>query len=89
MQEVGKFITKQVVIEAFQFKDGVNWDDLPEWAQNHMIQWEDKTHGGWQAQTLQGPVDIDYNDWIIRGFEDKEAYPCKPEVFERKYELLS
>jgi hypothetical protein len=26
-----------------------------------------------------------YGDWIIRGTEN-ELYPCKPSVFERKYE---
>lgn len=35
--------------------------------------------------TLEGVMTAQPGDWIIRGTEG-ELYPCKPSVFERKYE---
>lgn len=35
--------------------------------------------------TLEGTMTANAGDWIIRGTEG-ELYPCKPSVFERKYE---
>lgn len=37
--------------------------------------------------TLEGPHLAREGDWIIRGTEG-ELYPCKPSVFERKYEVI-
>lgn len=37
--------------------------------------------------TLEGDMVARHGDWIIRGTEG-EYYPCKPEVFARKYEKV-
>lgn len=37
--------------------------------------------------TLEGVMRAQPGDWIIRGTEG-ELYPCKPSVFERKYEVI-
>jgi hypothetical protein len=42
-------------------------------------------HHGYYIDTLEGQMHASYGDWIIRGTEN-ELYPCKPSVFERKYE---
>lgn len=37
--------------------------------------------------TLEGPLTAKPGDWIITGV-DGEQYPCKPEIFEKTYELV-
>lgn len=45
-------------------------------------------NGGFlEVHTLEGIMSASPNDWIIRGTEG-ELYPCKPSVFERKYEAI-
>jgi len=43
------------------------------------------TDGSADIRTLEGIMKAKPGDWIIRGTEG-ELYPCKPSVFERKYE---
>lgn len=38
-------------------------------------------------ETLEGTMRADIGDWIIRGTRG-EFYPCKPDVFAVKYEIL-
>jgi len=40
---------------------------------------------GW-IDTLEGGHIVCPEDWIIKGVED-EFYPCKPDIFEKTYEL--
>ena len=37
--------------------------------------------------TLEGVMHADIGDWIITGVKG-EQYPCKPDVFEKTYELV-
>lgn len=37
--------------------------------------------------TLEGPLRIDWNDWIILGVEG-EIYPVKPAIFEKTHEKV-
>ena len=37
--------------------------------------------------TLEGKMKADIGDWIITGV-DGEQYPCKPEIFNKIYEIL-
>lgn len=39
------------------------------------------------VQTLEGPLRAAPGDWIITGVNG-EQYPCKPDVFEKTYELV-
>ncbi len=39
-------------------------------------------------RTLEGPLNVAWNDWIIRGVEG-ELYPCKPSIFEQTYEPVN
>lgn len=39
-------------------------------------------------KTLEGDMRADIGDYIIKGLRG-EFYPCKPDVFEKKYELIS
>jgi hypothetical protein len=38
--------------------------------------------------TLEGPLTVSWDDWIIRGVMG-EIYPCKPDIFEATYDLVS
>jgi len=38
-------------------------------------------------QTLEGIMRCDENDWIIQGVNG-ELYPCKPDIFDKTYELV-
>lgn len=46
-----------------------------------------RTSGGLYIKTLEGTMKADFGDWIIKGLKG-EFYPCKPEIFEMKYEPL-
>ena len=37
--------------------------------------------------TLEGVMHANIGDWIITGIKG-EQYPCKPDVFEKTYELV-
>ena len=43
---------------------------------------------GFKIKTLDGWMNASVNDWIIKGVVG-ELYPCKPDVFEKTYELIS
>lgn len=38
-------------------------------------------------ETLEGPLKASPGDWIITGIRG-EQYPCKPDIFEKLYELV-
>lgn len=40
------------------------------------------------VQTLEGPLLARPGDWIITGVNG-EQYPCKPDIFEKTYEMVS
>lgn len=39
-------------------------------------------------QTLEGEMRADVGDWIIKGVKG-EFYPCKPEIFDLTYEMVT
>lgn len=49
--------------------------------------WGDVVPEGIYIYTLEGTMRADVGDWIIRGTRG-EFYPCKPDVFAHKYEIL-
>lgn len=84
-----KFRKKPIVISATQLINNEfrSLDDIP---LSDCKYW--KT--GWDEQgfyveipTLEGDMKARNNDWIIQGV-NKEYYPCKPDIFEKTYELV-
>lgn len=72
-----KFRKKPVVIEATQwFKHG----DHPAVIKT--------VYGGAFIETLEGKMNVSAGDWIITGVHG-EHYPCKPDIFEKTYELVN
>jgi len=41
----------------------------------------------WWIKTLEGELKPNSGDWIIKGVQG-EYYPCKPDIFEKTYELV-
>ena len=96
---MAKYRKKPVVIEAFQMTKERRWDnsDWPEWMHKAWnkepsegaiwIDPDDPTGEKLVCGTLEGVHAISTNDWIIRGING-EIYPCKPDIFEKTYELV-
>ena len=88
-----KYKTKPTVIEAFK----IGRDAEPDWlftsgqkVTKEIIPYCDTPEEFCKAQyyieTLEGTMKADFGDFIIKGLIG-EIYPCKPEAFEKKYEL--
>ena len=85
-----KYRKKPVVIEALQFLDEPQRltelssfiDDQP-----LRVSYKDPENPKLILQTLEGEIQASVNDYIIKGV-DGEFYPCKPDIFEKTYEII-
>ncbi len=97
---MAKFRKKPVVIEAFQItsltrNDNKDWPVWlsQAWQKDHTEKGAfypvgDRVNGERLAiQTLEGMQWVSMNDYIIQGVEG-EIYPCKPDIFEKTYDLV-
>lgn len=91
---MGLYRKKPVVVQAIQFT-GKNKDEILDFMRVHLP--ENKfefepvrklTAEKLVIHTLEGDMYAKQNDWIIKGVKG-EFYPCKPEIFEETYELVS
>ena len=88
-----KFRKKPVIIEAFQY--GI--DNRPDWFCDAVTANDIITHWGTdircpedyfcEIKTLEGVMRGDCFDFIIQGVQG-EIYPCKPDIFEKTYEII-
>lgn len=83
-----KYRSKPVVVEAWHCVDGA---EMPDWIVQAMrddnlklIRLMDL---GSVYDRFHGWIFFRIGDWIIRGAEG-ELYPCRDEVFRKKYEAL-
>ena len=76
---------KPVVIEAIQY-DGDNWDDIEVWTDFRAKHW--RSSNVMAIETLEGTMTANVGDWIIKGVAG-EFYPCKPDIFEKTYEVVN
>lgn len=86
---VQKFRKKPVVIEALQWT-GENIENMRAFARSSVIinnreEWSKPTL---QIRTLEGVMNASHGDFIIKGVNG-EFYPCKPDIFEKTYELVN
>lgn len=77
---------KPVLVEAFKL--GI--DPQPSWFKSQkrvggVVLTIDPV--GVDIHTLEGVMHADHGDWIIKGVNG-ELYPCKPDVFEKTYEIV-
>lgn len=85
---------KPVVIEAIQW-DGSNLRGIIDFTGLHESAnkwtWEQYEQvvkdEGLKIFTLEGTMNADINDFIIKGVNG-EFYPCKPDIFEKTYEVV-
>lgn len=87
-----KFRKKPVVIEAIQFKMGMDSQPLHDFIGDSEQEVSFSTGDGesvigMEIATLEGELTVSPDDWIIRGIKG-ELYPCKPDIFEATYERV-
>lgn len=96
---MAKYKKKPVVIEAFQYDGDLKGSDgkyyVPDWAveafKNGTLFYMSlsplyppyELH----VKTLEGNMRVSVGDYIIQGVNG-ELYPCKPDIFEKTYELI-
>ena len=82
-----KYKKKPVIIEAFRL--GIDY--IPYWFMDEIASNKvtlyccDDTNA--DIKTLEGIMHVEYGDYVIRGITG-EIYPCKPDIFEKTYELV-
>lgn len=83
MGHIKRYKTKPCEIEAIQW-DGSNVEEIKNFIGEYF---KAKTIEGIYIRTLEGVMRARVGDYIIKGLRG-EFYPCKPDVFEKKYELI-
>jgi len=83
-----KYRKKPVVIEAIQY-DGKNSADIFEFCGQSCDRYVREPVGEIYLEivTLEGVMKAQPGDYIIKGVNG-EFYPCKPDIFEKTYELV-
>jgi hypothetical protein len=84
-----KYRKKPVVIEAMQFTNE-DKDRVFHWASEQQMNIQPSFKNGMPIliiPTLEGEMSASINDFIIKGVNG-EFYPCKPDIFEKTYELM-
>ena len=84
-----KYRKKPVVIEAVQFFDDNDVIyELSQFIDNQptRVSYEDPENPKLIVETLEGELTASIGDYIIKGVNG-EFYPCKPDIFEKTYEL--
>lgn len=85
---IRKYKTKPCEIEAIKWT-GFNISEIKSFVGNQLICEKydnDSDCVKMKIHTLEGDMEITEGDYIIKGLRG-EFYPCKPDVFKRKYEL--
>lgn len=88
-----RYRKKPVVIEAFQVGKG----EEPEWlytgerkVTKNIIPFcdvpDEYCKVNYDIETLEGTMRASWGDFIIKGVNG-ELYPCKPDIFEKTYEV--
>lgn len=83
-----KFKKKSVAVEAVKWT-GKNEKDIKDFAGNSEIfpKGTDVVKKPLRIATLEGITQADIGDFIIKG-ENGEFFPCKPDVFKKRYEVV-
>lgn len=83
-----KYRKKPVVIEAIQFNDDADTlRKIQKFMQCELVVSYKKTNKPkLKIATLEGEMEASLGDYIIKGVNG-EFYPCKPDIFEKTYEL--
>ena len=82
-----KYRKKPVVVEAIVW-DGKNYREISDFAKSLKDTLVDPIAKKVYITTLEGTMTADIGDYIIKGIKG-EFYPCKPDIFEKTYELIT
>lgn len=82
---MAKYRKRPVVIEAFQYRSSEHDYRLADDVIAGRVRYPED--GTMLIQTLEGVMCAQPGDWIIRGVNG-ELYPCKPDIFEKTYEMV-
>ena len=74
---------KPVIVEVFQVPGETPDWFLKEYREGNIFY----NAGKLTIRTLEGNMTVKDKDWIIKGVNG-EIYPCKPDIFEKTYEIL-
>ena len=79
-----KYRKKPIIIEAIQWT-GRNIEEMFNFAHDK-ISYSEK-YETFFIDTLEGSMKANIGDFIIKGINN-EFYPCKPDIFNKTYELI-
>lgn len=78
-----RFRKKPIVIEAFEYRQSEHRSGVAQDVIEGRVRYTQD--GTMLIQTLEGVMEANPGDWIIRGVKG-ELYPCKPDIFAATYE---
>ncbi|MDF2486732.1 MAG: hypothetical protein K0R46_2900 [Herbinix sp.] len=80
-----KYRKKPIVIDAVKF-DGS--DESVDWLLPQLVSQEiGRSCNKLYIKTIEGVMEANMGDYIIRGVQG-EFYPCKPDIFEKTYDIV-
>ena len=84
---------KPIEIECIKFT-GNNISELKNFVGDALVMsflqmdpWSEHSDPDFSIRTLEGDMKISKGDFVIQGVSG-EFYPCKPEIFEKTYEVV-
>lgn len=94
---IRQYRKKPVIVEAVQL-DNINAPSAVRWIGEDKAKMNLESDAAYQAgkappvfsvtiQTLEGDIKAMPGDYIIKGVQG-EFYPCKPDIFEKTYEVV-
>lgn len=96
-----KYRKRSVIIEAYQYIKGINdlniiafiktgdYNNISELPKSYLNAKLNKANINLiQINTLEGIMTVSDMDYVIKGVNG-EFYPCKPDIFEKTYELVN
>ena len=82
------FRKKPIIIDAWQTGQGYDEDlEIMKWCGGKFPHEEFQDECLFYIETLEGEMNVSSGDWVIQGVNG-EFYPCKPDIFEKTYELI-
>lgn len=79
---IRRYMKKPIVIEAVQW-NGLNKNEVKELCKDSV----EIMGNTLIIITLEGKIQANENDYITKGINN-EVYPCKPDIFEKTYDLV-
>lgn len=82
-----KYRKKPVVIEARRLMEPETPSEISFWCNGRVCGVGAVGEKVWiEIDTLEGTMKAQYGDYVIKGING-EFYPCKPDIFEKTYEI--